>query len=86
MIKFIAHIKNDGLGGWFIELIDEQSNKKEICKSIKELEEKIEQMGEDYGGIVDEVEWIKDEDVSEQCMNEIRMEMVEYKDYVEESD
>jgi len=82
MIKFIAHIKNDGIGGWYIELFDEQSGKSEVCKSIKELEEKIERMGEEYGGIVDEVEWVKDADVSEQCMNEIRMEMIDYKDYI----
>jgi len=86
MIKFIANIKNDGLGGWYIKLIDEESGKNEICKNIKELEEKIEQMGEMYDGIVDEVEWVKDEDVSEQCMNEIRMEMAEYKDYIQESE
>jgi len=42
-------------------------------------------MGEEYGGYVDEVEWIKDEDVSDQSMNEIRMQMAEYKDYIGES-
>jgi len=83
MIKFIANIKVDEIGDWYIKLIDEESGKSEICKSIKELEEKIEQMGQQYGGIVDEVEWIKDDDVSDQCMNEIRMQMFEYKDYIE---
>jgi hypothetical protein len=85
MVIFEAIIKNDGLGGWFIELNDTVSNNKAICKNVKELEEKVEDFGSEYGGHVDEIKWIKDDDVSEQCMNEIRIQMEEYRDLLNQN-
>ena len=85
MVIFEAIIKNDGLGGWFIELNDTVSNNKAICKNVKELEEKVEDFGSEYGGHVDEIKWIKDDDVSEQCMNEIRTQMEEYRDLLNQN-
>ena len=85
MVIFEAIIKNDGLGGWFIKLNDTVSNNKAICKNVKELEEKVEDFGSEYGGHVDEIKWIKDDDVSEQCMNEIRIQMEEYRDLLNQN-
>ena len=74
-IVFESTIKNDGLGGWYIVLKDTTDNRVEICKDIKEYEEKLTKLSEDYGGEIDEVKWFKDDDVSEQSLNEIRMQM-----------
>ena len=79
-VVFESTIKNDGLGGWYIELKDTTDERVEICKDIKEYEEKIEKLGEDYGGRIDEVKWLKDKDVDELIMNEVRIQMQEAKE------
>jgi hypothetical protein len=76
-VVFESTIKNDGIGGWYIELKDTTDNRVEICKDIKEYEEKIEKLGEDYGGRIDEVKWLKDDDVDDLIMNEVRIQMQE---------
>jgi hypothetical protein len=79
-VIFESTIKNDGIGGWYIELKDTTDERVEICKDIKEYEEKIEKLGEDYGGRIDEVKWLKDKDVDELIMNEVRIQMQEAKE------
>ncbi len=84
MIIFEATIKNDGVGGWFIELKDTTDGRVEICKDLDEFEEKIEQMGDDYGGHIDEVKWLKDEDLHPAAMDQIRALMAEKRAKIEE--
>ena len=78
-VKFISTIKSNGLGGWFIELVDTLDNRKVNCKNLQEYEDAIEQMGDDYAGDI-EVEWRKDDNVSAANMEEIRLEMAKYKE------
>jgi len=84
MVIFEATIKNDNAGGWFIELKDTEDGRVEICKDLDEFEEKIEQMGDDYGGHIDEVRWLKDEDLHPAAMDEIRALMAEKRAKIEE--
>lgn len=84
MVVFEATIKNDGVGGWFIELKDMEDGRVEICKDLDEFEEKIEAMGDDYGGHIDEVRWLKDDDVHPAAMDQIRALMAEKRAKIEE--
>lgn len=60
---------------WYIELRDTINGRVEICKDIKEYSAKIEELGADYGGNIDEVRWSKDENVPVFIMDVIRFEM-----------
>jgi hypothetical protein len=83
-IIFEATIKVDDNKNWYIELVDTVDSRVEKCVSIEEFESKMEELGEDYGGNIDEVRWSKDEDVAPHIMDEIRMKMAEAKAKIEE--
>jgi hypothetical protein len=83
-VVFEATIKNDDMGGWFIELKDTVDGRVEVCKDLEEFEEKIELLGDDYGGHVDEVKWFKDDDLHPAAMDEIRIQMAEKRAKIEE--
>ncbi len=76
-VKFISTIKENGLGGWFIELADTLDGRKVTCKDINQYEDAIEQMGDDYGGDI-EVEWKKDDNVTTAHFEEVRLEIGKY--------
>ncbi len=76
-VKFISTIKEDGIGGWYIELVDTLDNRVAICKDIKQYEDGIEQMGDDYGGDI-EVEWKKDDNVTIAHFEEVKIEIAKY--------
>ena len=84
MVIFEATIKSDNVGGWFIELKDTTDGRVEICKDMDEFEEKIEAMGDDYGGHIDEVRWLKEDDLHPAIMDEIRSIMAEKRAKIEE--
>ncbi len=84
MVVFEATIKNDNAGGWFIELKDTTDGRVEVCKDLDEFEEKIELLGDDYGGHIDEVKWFKDEDLHPAFMDEVRTLMAEKRAKIEE--
>lgn len=85
-VIFKATIKVDGIGGWFIELLDTVDNRKEVCKDLEEFQEKIEILGADYGGQVDEVQWGSDENVPPQHIQEIKALMFKYKQELDEKE
>ena len=84
MVIFEATIKSDGIDGWFIELKDTTDGRVEVCKDLDEFEEKIEAMGDDYGGHIDEVKWFKDDDLHPAIMDQIRVLMAEKRAKIEE--
>ncbi|SFV57164.1 hypothetical protein MNB_SM-7-490 [hydrothermal vent metagenome] len=84
MVVFEAMIKSDGVGGWFIELKDTTDGRIEVCKDLDEFEVKIEEMGDEYGGHIDEVRWLKDEDLHPAAMDDIRTLMAEKRAKIEE--
>lgn len=74
-VIFEATIKENGIGGWYIELKDTVSQTTEVCNDLTQFEEKIEAMGQEYGGQIDEVKWGKDENVSPEHMYEVQAQM-----------
>jgi len=78
MVVFEALVKNSENGGWFIELKDTVDGRMVVCKDLKEFEIKIQELGNDYGGRIDEVKWISHESLSPQNMQKVRVGMMEY--------
>ena len=77
-VIFEALVKNDKDGGWFIELKDTVDDRVVICKNLSEFEQKIQELGNDYGGRVDEVKWISHESLSPENEQKLRVGMMEY--------
>jgi hypothetical protein len=74
-VVFEARIKIDENNKWFIELTDTVDGRVEICNDLDEFSTKVEKLGEDYGGRIDEVNWFKDDNVLPHIMDEIRFGM-----------
>ncbi|WP_457743880.1 hypothetical protein [Sulfurimonas sp.] len=86
-VIFTSTIKLDDSGKWFIELkdiTDEADIRCETCFDLDEYETKIEKLGADYGGHIDEVKWLKDDNVSLIVMDKIRVAMAEQRATIEE--
>ena len=84
---FEATIKKNQGGGaldWYIELRDTSSGQIEICKDLKEFSQKVEEMGQAYNGMIDEVRWSKDEDIHPLVIDNIRLEMIEIQKEIEQ--
>ncbi|MCK4874643.1 MAG: hypothetical protein KAS26_02240 [Sulfurimonas sp.] len=60
---------------WYIELKDTVDDRVEICADLPEYSKKVEELGADYGGNIDEVRWMKDDNVPLPIMDTIRFEM-----------
>lgn len=75
---FRANIENNAeQNGWIIRLTDTVINQVEICHNLDEFSDKIEQMGDNYGGDI-QVLWSKNEDVSEAHFSEIYADMARF--------
>jgi hypothetical protein len=77
-VIFESLVKNSKNGGWFIELKDTTDGRMVVCNDLKEFEIKIQELSEDYGGRVDEVNWISHESLSPQNEQKLRVAMMEY--------
>ncbi len=76
-------IKSNPLGRWYIELSDTMKEESmEICLDINEYAQKVEMMGEEYGGEV-EVAWSSDDGVTVEQINEVRQQIMAYEAEVE---
>jgi len=69
---------------WYIELRDTVDDRVEICKDLSEYSKKVEELGSDYGGNIDEVRWSKDDNVPLPIMDTIRFEMSKLQKEIEE--
>ncbi|QOP45304.1 hypothetical protein [Sulfurimonas paralvinellae] len=86
-VVFSSTIKIDENAKWFIEIedaTDPDDIRREVCFDLDEYETKIEEMGSEYGGHVDEVKWLKDENVPPVVVDEIRVKMAEQRAKIEE--
>ncbi|QFR49744.1 hypothetical protein FJR48_08365 [Sulfurimonas lithotrophica] len=77
-------ILNKARDGWAIELKDTVDERVVICNDMKEYQEQIKELGDDYGGNIDKVNWSKDDDVPPHFMDEIRQEMANIQAEIEE--
>lgn len=69
---------------WYIELKDTVDGRVEICADLSEYSKKVEELGAEYGGNIDEVKWLKDENVPLPVMDIIRFEMSKLQREIEE--
>ena len=80
MVVIESVIKSNPLGRWYIELTDsmkEEGEDRVVCLDINEYAQKIEMMGEEYGGDV-EVAWSSEDNVTPEQINEVRMQIMAY--------
>ena len=85
MVVIESVIKSNPLGRWYIELSDtmkEEGEDRVVCLDINEYAQKIEMMGQEYGGDV-EVTWSSEENVTPEQINEVRMQIMAYEAEVE---
>ena len=69
---------------WYIELKDCVDDRIVICADLSEYSKKVEELGADYGGNIDEVIWQKDDNVPLPVMDSIRFEMSKLQKEIEE--
>jgi len=79
-VIFESRIKCNRVGEVYIELKDLVDGRVEICDDVEDYAKKIEKLGEDYGGQIDEVKWFVDDNVPPQEMDKIRMDMAKYQE------
>ena len=72
-------IKTSPIGKWYIELTDatDESVEPKICWDVFAYADAIEEMGKRYNGMI-EIHWSKDENVTPEQVNEVRMQMHAY--------
>lgn len=79
-IKMVDGSRED----WYVELKDTTTGDIEICKDLPEYAKKIEELGKNYGGNIDEVRWSKAENVGPHIMDVVRFEMSKLQREIEE--
>lgn len=85
-VKFEAVLKNNGIGGWCIDLTDTLEPVTVRCENLEAFSEKVSEMGAEYGNDI-EVVWSAAEDSNPVHMQELRVEMMTYQDkYKDEID
>ncbi|MEA1880092.1 MAG: hypothetical protein U9N11_05575 [Campylobacterota bacterium] len=83
MVVIESVIQTNALGRWYIELSDTMKEESmEICLDINEYAQKVEMMGEEYGGEV-EVAWSSGDGVTVTQINEVRQQIMTYEAEVE---
>jgi len=83
-VIFESVIKTNPLGRWYLEIRDNEQERTEVCLNVDEYAQKIEDMGAIYGGDV-EVAWASEENVTQMQINEVRQEMMEYEQKLQEA-
>ncbi|WP_373032711.1 hypothetical protein [Sulfurovum sp.] len=83
MVVIESVIKTNPLGRWYIELSDTMKEESmEICLDIYEYAQKVEMMGEEYGGEI-EVAWSTEDNVTPAQINEVRQQIMAYEAEIE---
>ena len=83
-VIFESVIKCNNLGFAYIELKDTVTDKIEICNDLEDFSKKIEELGSEYGGRIDEVRWSADKDVPQSEIDKIKLAMLKYEEELEE--
>ena len=83
-VIFTSTIKMKDDKTWYIELKDMVDQRVELCYDMAEYAEKVEDLGSDYGGNIDTVNWYKDDNVPAHVMDLIRQDMAKQQADIEE--
>ncbi|QOY52588.1 hypothetical protein [Candidatus Sulfurimonas baltica] len=84
IFKSIIKMADGSHEDWYIELTDTADERVEVCKDLQEYSKKVEELGRDYGGNIDEVLWSKDDNVPPHIMDIVRFEMSKLQKEIEE--
>lgn len=82
-VIFESVIKCNDLGFAYIELKDTVTHRIEICNDLEDFSKKIEELGSDYGGRIDEVKWSADDNVPQSEIDKIKLAMLKYQEEIE---
>ncbi|KAB7885466.1 hypothetical protein [Poseidonibacter ostreae] len=82
-VIFESVIKCNDLGFAYIELKDTVTQRIEICNDLEDFSKKIEELGSDYGGRIDEVKWSADDNVPQSEIDKIKLAMLKYQEEIE---
>lgn len=83
-VLFESVIKMNEQNEWYVELTDTIDGRVEICKDLQEYSKKVEELGANYGGNIDEVRWSKADNVPLHVMDTVRFEMSKLQREIEE--
>jgi hypothetical protein len=85
-VKFEAVLKNNGIGGWCIDLTDTLEEETVRCENLEIFSDKVTQMGAEYGNDI-EVVWSTAPETDPVHMQDLRVKMMafqeKYKDEIE---
>jgi len=85
-VKFISHVEQDEIGGWYIKLTDTLEESEVICKDLEEYAKQIEELGGGYGGDI-EVVWTRSQLLTPANYQDLNEKMAELQEkYKEEID
>ena len=85
-VKFISHVEQDEIGGWYIKLTDTLEETEVICKDLDEYTKQIEELGGEYGGDI-EVVWTRSQLLTPANYQDLNEKMaILQKEYQEEID
>ena len=79
-VIFESVIKLNRLKFAYIELTDTVTGKVEICNDLTEFSKKIEELGSEYGGRIDQVKWSADKNVPQSEIDKIKLAMKKYEE------
>ena len=79
-VIFESVIKLNRLSFAYIELTDTVTGKVEICNDLEEFSKKIEELGSEYGGRIDQVKWSADKNVPQSEIDKIKLAMKKYEE------
>ncbi|NVJ52228.1 MAG: hypothetical protein HWD90_00945 [Campylobacteraceae bacterium] len=76
---FTANVEESDNNTWVIRLTDTEDSREVICKDMDDFSKQLSFMGEDYGSDI-EVQWSKDDDVTDEHFYELHQQMAKIKE------
>ncbi|RXJ91560.1 hypothetical protein CRV01_00265 [Arcobacter sp. CECT 8983] len=76
---FTANVEESDNDTWVIRLTDTEDTRQVICKDMDDFSKQLALMSEDYGSDI-EVQWSKDDDVTDEHFYELHQQMAKIKE------
>ena len=65
IFESIIKAKSNKINDWYIELKDSTDGRIVLCENLDDYSKKIEELGLDYDGHINEVKWFKDDNITQ---------------------
>ncbi|MGB0989311.1 hypothetical protein CRV03_05425 [Arcobacter sp. F155] len=76
---FTANVEESDNDTWVIRLTDTEDTRQVICQDMEDFSKQLALMSEDYGSDI-EVQWSKDDDVTDEHFYELHQQMAKIKE------